>query len=170
MENQYDAIVIGSGMGSLTTACLLAKAGQKVAVLEQNYLAGGCTSSYWRKGFVFESGATTLVDLDEHMSLKYLLDEIGVKLNPTHLKLPMQVHFSDKTVLNRYQNLAQWITEAEQHFGQKNQRAFWEFCYKISQFVWKTSLGLPPIHFKTARKMDHEFFPSATPLSFSLST
>ncbi len=151
MKNHYDAIVIGSGMGSLTTACLLAKSGQSVAILEQNYLAGGCTSSYWRKGFVFESGATTLVGLDEHMPLKYLLDKLQIKLSPRLLKLPMQVHFPDKKILNRYQNLEEWIIEAEQHFGAKNQRQFWEFCYKISQFVWKTSLKqkhFPPSNFQ----------------------
>ncbi len=151
IKNQYDAVIIGSGMGSLTTPCLLAKAGQKVAVLEQNYLAGGCTSSYWRKGFVFESGATTLVGLDENMSLKYLLDELGITLNPMLLELPMQVHFSDKKILNRYQNLDAWIAEAQRHFGTKNQRAFWQFCYQISQFVWKTSLRqkyFPPSNFQ----------------------
>lgn len=32
---EYDAIVIGSGMGGLTTASQLAAAGQRVAVLER---------------------------------------------------------------------------------------------------------------------------------------
>ncbi|MEL6556775.1 MAG: NAD(P)-binding protein [Bacteroidota bacterium] len=57
----FDAIVAGSGLGSLTAASLLCHKGLNVGIIEQNYLPGGCTSSYWRKGFVFESGATTLV-------------------------------------------------------------------------------------------------------------
>jgi len=138
--NKFDACVVGSGMAGLTTAALLAKKGLKVGILEQNWLPGGCTSSYWRKGFVFESGATTLVGLDHHMPLRYLLDQTGIALHPTPLSLPMQVHLADGTTINRYQSLEKWIAEAERVFGKEGQRPFWEFCFKISEFVWETSL------------------------------
>ena len=48
-HDQYDAIVIGSGIGGLTTAALLAKLGKRVCVLEQHYTAGGYTHSYERE-------------------------------------------------------------------------------------------------------------------------
>lgn len=141
MLTECDVAVIGSGMGSLATASLLAKDGLKVQVLEQNYLPGGCTSSYWRKGFVFESGATTLVGLDEHMPLKHILDETGIKLSPVKLDLPMLVHLSDGTTIRRYQDLNQWIQEAQRVFGRaERQRKFWLECKEISDFVWETSL------------------------------
>jgi phytoene dehydrogenase-like protein len=146
MKN-VDAVVIGTGMGSLTTACLLTKRGLSCTVLEQNSLAGGCTSSYWRKGFVFESGATTLVGLDEGMPLHRLVGELGIDLKPTRLEVPMQVHLKNGQTLTRHQDLQAWIAEAENAFGKKNQRAFWEFCYKLSGFVWRTSLkqtAFPP--------------------------
>jgi phytoene dehydrogenase-like protein len=139
MEN-FDAIVIGSGMGALTTACLLAHRGQRVAVLEQNWLPGGCTSSYWRKGFVFESGATTLVGLDPDMPLRYLLDRLQIDLPAVPLAVPMQVHMANGPTLTRYQPLDQWIAEAERVFGPQGQADFWRFCYRVSQFVWGTSL------------------------------
>jgi len=132
--------IVGSGMGALSAAALLARKGLKVIIFEQNYLPGGCTSSYWRKGFVFESGATTLVGLDEYMPLKHLLDQTGIQLNARKLNLPMQVHLMNGEIINRYQGLEQWITEAERVFGKDGQRAFWTYCYRISQFVWKTSL------------------------------
>ena len=44
----WDSIVIGSGMGGLTTAALLSDLGRKVCVLEQHYTAGGFTHSYER--------------------------------------------------------------------------------------------------------------------------
>lgn len=127
-------------MGSLSVASLLAKSGKKVLILEQNYLAGGCTSSYWRKGFVFESGATTLVGLNQNQPLAYLLKEIDVKIDAVKLDLPMQVRLRTGKIINRYEPIEQWIKEAERIFGKKNQQKFWQKCYQLSQFVWDTSL------------------------------
>ncbi|MEM6344725.1 MAG: NAD(P)/FAD-dependent oxidoreductase [Bacteroidota bacterium] len=135
-----EIVVIGSGMAGLTAGCLLAKEGHKVKLIEQNWLPGGCSSSYPRKHYIFESGATTLVGLDQHMPLKYLLDTTGIQLHPTVLEVPMRVYLKDGSMMTRYHDLEQWISEAERVFGSKGQRAFWQYCFKISQFVWETSL------------------------------
>lgn len=136
----FDVVVLGSGFGSLTVAALLAKRGLKVGVLEQAKYPGGCSSSFKRKGYWFETGATTLVGLDEYMPLRYLLDETGVEVPVLKLEPPMQVHLPNGETLTRFGNLEKWIAEAERVFGQHNQRPFWEHCYKISQQVWRTSL------------------------------
>lgn len=136
----YDVILIGSGIGSLSAAALLAKHGLKVAVLEQAKYPGGCASTYKRKGFWFETGATTLVGLDEHMPLRHLLDETGIALPVEELKTPMRVHLPDNQVITRHAQLDDWIKEAERVFGPENQRAFWNHCYRISRQVWRTSL------------------------------
>jgi len=41
LQETYDIIIIGSGMGGLATAAILSKEGQKVLVLERHYTAGG---------------------------------------------------------------------------------------------------------------------------------
>jgi all-trans-retinol 13,14-reductase len=56
LEASYDTIVIGSGLGGLTAAALLAKSGQRVLVLERHYTAGGFTHSYRRRGFEWDVG------------------------------------------------------------------------------------------------------------------
>lgn len=56
VRDDYDAIIIGSGMGGLTAAALLAKLGKRVCVLEQHYTAGGYTHSYEREGYEWDVG------------------------------------------------------------------------------------------------------------------
>ena len=53
----WDAIVIGSGMGGLTAAILLARnAGRRVLVLERHYEAGGFTHTFHRPGYQWDVG------------------------------------------------------------------------------------------------------------------
>ncbi|MFD2515589.1 phytoene desaturase family protein [Pontibacter locisalis] len=137
---EYDVVLVGSGFGSLTAAALLVKKGLKVCVLEQAKYPGGCSSSFKRKGYYFETGATTLVGLDHHMPLRYLLDETGTDIPSRRLEPSMQVHLPNGRTVTRYGDLDKWIKEAENAFGEKNQRPFWEHCYQISKQVWRTSL------------------------------
>ncbi len=63
IDDDYDAIVIGSGIGGLTTAACLSKAGKKVLVLEQHYTAGGFTHSYARNGYEWDVGVHYIGDM-----------------------------------------------------------------------------------------------------------
>lgn len=147
VTQKRDVIIIGGGIAGLTTACLLTKAGISCTVIEQNWLPGGCASSYPRKHYIFESGATTLVGLDQDMPLRYLMDHLQIDFSPTYLEVPMKVYLPNGKYLTRYHDLDTWIAEAERIFGPKNQRPFWEYCYKISKAVWKCSLqqrNFPP--------------------------
>lgn len=70
--HQYDAIVIGSGIGSLTTAVLLAKEqGKRVLVLEQHFTIGGQTHAFKRRGrFEFDVGIHYIGDMGKGLSRK----------------------------------------------------------------------------------------------------
>ncbi len=60
----FDAIVIGSGIGGLVTAGLLAKRlNKRVAVLERHYTAGGFTHVFRRPGFDWDVGVHYIGDV-----------------------------------------------------------------------------------------------------------
>ncbi len=55
-QDAFDLVVVGSGLGGLSSALLLAKEGFKVAVLEQHSRPGGCLHRFFRKRVPFETG------------------------------------------------------------------------------------------------------------------
>lgn len=54
--NAFDVIVIGSGMGGMTTAAALSRLDHKVLLLEQAHTIGGLTHAFTRDGFTWDVG------------------------------------------------------------------------------------------------------------------
>ena len=50
IEDQYDVVVIGSGLGGMTSANILGRAGHRVLLLEQHYKLGGLATWFLRPG------------------------------------------------------------------------------------------------------------------------
>jgi all-trans-retinol 13,14-reductase len=65
-RTEFDAIVIGSGMGGMTTAAILAKLGQRVLVIEQHYVPGGFTHMFNRKGYTWDVGVHAVGEVTHH--------------------------------------------------------------------------------------------------------
>ncbi|MEM7431447.1 MAG: NAD(P)/FAD-dependent oxidoreductase [Pseudomonadota bacterium] len=74
LADSYDALVIGSGMGGLTTAALLSDLGWRVAVLEQHYTAGGYTHSYERNGYEWDVGVHYIGDVGAPTRTRKMFD------------------------------------------------------------------------------------------------
>lgn len=77
-QGSYDAIVVGSGIGGLAAAALLAKhAGRRVLVLERHYTAGGFTHTFQRNGFEWDVGVHYVGDVGHPKAMmRMVLDDI----------------------------------------------------------------------------------------------
>lgn len=73
LRDSYDAIVVGSGMGGLSVASILAQKGRQVLLLEQHNVIGGCTQSYARNGYEWNVGLHYIGDVHKPSTVTYKL-------------------------------------------------------------------------------------------------
>jgi len=99
----WDTVVIGAGVGGLTAAAYLAKAGCRVIVLEKNSHLGGTAYAYNRKGFFFPMGPlgfshpslvkTIFENLEIGEDLKF--SRVHYRIRAFGLDLPLSLPFSE---------------------------------------------------------------------------
>ncbi len=103
MPEKWDAIVIGAGVGGLTAAAHLVKAGLNILVLDRNPHPGGTAYVYHRRGFTFPMGPlgfshpilvqNTLKDLGVGDDLKF--SRVHYRIRAFGLDLSLSLPFSD---------------------------------------------------------------------------
>lgn len=77
LDDRWDAIVIGSGLGGLTVAALLSKhAHKRVLVLERHYTMGGFTHVFRRPGWEWDVGVHYIGQIEGKGGLGPLFDDI----------------------------------------------------------------------------------------------
>ena len=77
LADAWDAIVIGSGIGGLSAAVLLAvHGGKRVLVLERHYEAGGFTHTFHRSGFEWDVGVHYIGQMAEEETVRRTFDHV----------------------------------------------------------------------------------------------
>ncbi len=151
MNQIYDAIIIGAGIGGLTTGALLARDGSKVLVLEGHIEPGGCASSYRRKRpdgseYVFDVGATLFGGFQPGGAHHWVADRLGIRFPVVPMEPAMVVHLPDRSVA-RYGDPAQWRAERRRAFPAQAERAerFWQHQEAIADISWRFAARYPPM-------------------------
>ncbi|MBO9361194.1 MAG: FAD-dependent oxidoreductase [Thermoflexus sp.] len=133
-------VVIGAGIGGLTTAALLAHDGMKVEVLEAHTDPGGCAATFADRGFRFDAGATLAAGFAPGMPTAILGERLGISWGTHPEPLAMQVHLPDGTTISRWTDRERWQAERRAHFGEGGER-FWTWQEQTAQALWDLAQG-----------------------------
>ena len=98
---KYDVIIIGGGLGGLTSGAILSKEGLSVCLLEQHSVIGGCLQSFKRNGRILDTGMHYVGSLSEgeimHQYFKYFGIYDKLKLQKLDENGFDRFHFMDGT-------------------------------------------------------------------------
>lgn len=130
-------LVIGAGIGGLTTAALLLLAGQQVTVLEAHVYPGGCAGTFFHKGFRFDAGATLAGGFSPGGPHARLAEMLGLTWPITPADPAWVVHLPDGRSVTQRADAQQWQQERRNAFPQAER--FWSTQEMLADAAWDVS-------------------------------
>jgi len=130
-------IIIGAGIGGLTTGALLAKRGYAVKIFDQAIVPGGCASTFKRQGFIFDVGATQVAGLEEGGIHHQIFRELGMEIPTATPCDPACAVFlpNESEPINIWRDPTQWQAERQRQFPQSE--PFWRFLQNLFKPSWR---------------------------------
>lgn len=133
----YDVIIVGSGIGGLTSGALLARRGVKVLVLEQHAVVGGFCHSFvrGRRRYRFDAAVHDISGLGPRGPVRHLLRTLGIEdpleclrmdheyvLPDFRLRIPRDPRAFQAVLSRRFpretENIAAFFREVEAVYGE----------------------------------------------------
>ncbi|HEY9662326.1 MAG TPA: carotenoid isomerase, partial [Allocoleopsis sp.] len=133
---EFDVIVIGSGIGGLVTATQLAAKGASVLVLERYLIPGGSAGYFEREGYRFDVGASMIFGFGSQGTTNLLtraLDAVGVSLETIPDPVQIHYHLPDQLDLKVHRDYEKFLQELIAHFPHeaKGIRQFYDECWQV---------------------------------------
>ncbi|BBA80091.1 C-3',4' desaturase CrtD [cyanobacterium endosymbiont of Rhopalodia gibberula] len=132
----HSIIVIGAGIGGLTAGALLACRGYDVTVYEQAGVPGGCASTFRRRGFNFDVGATQVAGLEPGGIHQRIFAELGIDIPPATPCDPACAVFLPRETdpIRVWRNSEKWQVERQKQFP--GSEPFWQLMAKLFRASW----------------------------------
>ena len=155
MLRQAKIIVIGAGVGGLTTAALLAQAGFDVTVLEANTYPGGCAGTFFHKGYRFDAGATVAGGFQANGPHAKLAEQLKLTWRVQPSEPAWVVHLPRRQITMSRDN-ADVIAQFP------HSQSFWNDQRAAADLTWALAaegLPLPPTSATELRQLFHASLP-----------
>ncbi len=135
-KENWDAVVIGSGLGGLVTASQLAAKGVKVLVLERYTIPGGSGGSFKRNGYTFDVGASMIFGFGDNGYTNLLtraLKDVGEKVETIPDPVQLAYHLPDNFDIDVDRNYEQFISDLTARFPHEATgiKRFYDICWKV---------------------------------------
>jgi C-3',4' desaturase CrtD len=130
-------VVIGAGIGGLTVAALLAHRGYAVRVFDQAGVSGGCASTFRRRGFTFDVGATQVAGLEPGGIHHQIFAELDLPLPAATPCDPACAVFlpGESDPIRVWRDPAAWRAERQRQFP--GSEPFWQLMQTLFQPSWR---------------------------------
>ena len=129
-------VVIGAGIGGLTAAALLAHRGYQVLVLDQAIVPGGCASTFQRRGFTFDVGATQVAGLEPGGIHHRIFSELEIEPPAATFCDPAcAVYLPGETEpISVWRDPDRWKAERQRQFP--GSEPFWQLLSDLFRYSW----------------------------------
>ena len=135
-NENFDAVVIGSGIGGLVTASQLTSKGLKVLVLEKYIIPGGSGGSFKRKGYTFDVGASMIFGFGEKGYTNLLtraLKAVDERCETIPDPVQLEYHLPNNLNLSVDKNYEKFISKLVKIFPHEENgiKKFYGSCEKV---------------------------------------
>ena len=132
----YDAIIIGSGIGGLVTASQLAAKGAQVLVLEKYIIPGGSAGSFKRKGYIFDVGASMIFGFGEKGYTNLLtraLKDVNEKCETIPDPVQIEYHLPNNLNISVEKDYKKFISKLTARFPKEKEgiKKFYDTCKNV---------------------------------------
>ncbi|GIT99952.1 C-3',4' desaturase CrtD [Sulfurovum sp. TSL6] len=124
--------VVGSGIGGSSIAAYLDAKGYETILFEKEPYLGGCSSTFQHRGYLYNTGATTLAGYEEGHIVKSMFDKIGFtpELMVTD---PTIVIIQNGKITPRFSDLEDFLEVLEQNYPHPKNREFWTLVHRLGK-------------------------------------
>ncbi len=135
-DEKRRVVVVGAGIGGLTAAALLSHRGYQVLVLDQAIVPGGCASTFQRRGFTFDVGATQVAGLEPGGIHHRIFSELEIEPPAATFCDPAcAVYLPGETEpISVWRDPDRWQAERQRQFP--GSEPFWQLLSDLFRHSW----------------------------------